>query len=143
MDFAFELRRVALGGGWPPEQVLHAMPLMLWTYFSGEQVAALSESTPGVKTLLEGFVAKLGPVDSPEGLSEAVGRHYQAHPVDPLLWRALEAVFRTLLLEEAGCEGLSGKLIGSTTPGARFAPRTPPAKGAVRAGPMARFALGA
>lgn len=99
MGYAEELRAVALEGGWAPPDVLHAMPLVFWTFFDGATVATLADEDPAVGRLLAGFIEKIGPVESPEDLEKKVTAYYDANPVDTGLWAALERAFRTRATE--------------------------------------------
>ena len=138
-DFARELERVAFDGAWSPEQVLHAMPLVLWRYYSKEQVSQLAREIRAVHTMLERFFTALGPVDSAEALTDAIDRHYREYPIDPHLWRALERAFRTQLEDTAAPNEAAQRLVGR--PPEKTLVSAPPPANSVRASPLARFAF--
>lgn len=139
-DFSEQLHRVALEGRWSAEEILHALPRVLFAALSGDDLQALAAEEPAVRRLLTTFLERVGPADSKESFEEKVRAHYEAHPVDSLLERSLERCFRTLVASAPEPARGTQRLLGGPT---RSATQAPPRGPVVRAGPMARFSAAA
>jgi hypothetical protein len=96
MSLIDDLRSIVRSGAFAPEDVLHAMPLFLFTHGSRADVEALMRDVPAVDRVLTAFVEGL---DRTLALEDAIRAAYMERPIAHGLWKALEQAFRGSLLE--------------------------------------------